>query len=496
MRLPVPDRFAPKHVLVFCILMFLGQIATGTDLPFACYTAFFIICAATGFNAAGGLLYPSGAFIFFNAVLTAILGLAFKIFLDEPGQNSLLDGDKAMMCYAGGMFAMMSAAMLSAKLRPKRGLLSDLSLGHAMKRAAIGCLFFGVVLTVVTGTSAEGTLGSAFRQINHFITMAILLGATYEFRQSGGRRATNWVVFGAMFSGMAQGFLYFSKEGMFSGPVTWIIAAVSLGYDFSKRQLFVFFALAFFAVYYLVPYSQYVRNFSSDNGSRSENLKTAFHYLGDLGQTRQLYLELQEHHNTEGEPHLFSQPQGFLDRLNMLAFDDALINYTDQGNVFGLSPTYFAYANVLPHFIWRDKPHFAFGNVFGRSIGVIGEGDETTGISFSPTGDAYHEARWFGVLIVWPLVVFLFFFFTDSLTGSARYSPWALLPISFAPHAAPEGMLGGTIFLTTYGIASLLFIVWTASYLMPLLTGIFIRRVGTGPASLPDIKDRSPLTAP
>ena len=476
MRLPVPDRFATKPVILFCVFIFLGQLFTGTDLSFSLATICYIIFAVVGFNVSGGLYYASGAYIFFNAVLTSLLGLTYKIFLGEAGQATLRSGDQSMLVYAAGMFSMMVAAILNSRLRPKRGLLADLALGPAMKRAALGCLIFGIVLTLFTAKSEEGTIGSAFRQVNRFLPMAILLGASYELQLSNGRRGTNWIVNCSIAFLFLQGLVGFSKEGMFLGPAVWLVCAIAFGYDFRRSQLLVFSLAAFLANYYLVPYSQYVRVYGSEKGSRLENVATAARYLGNLNETRRLYLEQQESTKVEGEPHLFSTPQGFLDRLNMLAFDDAIITITEEGSVFGLQPTILSYANVLPHFIWRDKPHFAFGNVYAHEIGLLDDEDVTTGISFSPIGDAYHQAAWLGVLVVWPGVVFLFFFATDSLTGSAKYAPWALLPISQTPHIAPEGMMAGVILLTTYGIFSLLAIVFFARYLLPIATSIF----GTG----------------
>ena len=473
MRLPVPDRFSPKFVLLFCLFLFIGQQITGTDVSFSIYTVAFVVFAAIGFNVSGGLFYASGAFIFFNALLTAIFGLTYKIFLNEPGQKTLLDGDKSMLVYAGGMFSMMCAAALSARLRPRRSLLGDLALGAAMKRAAAGCLIFGAILAITTTTSAEGSIGSAFRQVNRFLPMAILLGTTYQLQVSNGRKATNWVVFSGMAMIFAQGLISFSKEGMFTGPVCWIVACIILGYDFKKRQLLLFAAGSFFAVYYLVPYSQYVRNFAT--GSRAENVATAITYLSHLGETRELYVEQGKDQVVENEPHLYAEPQNFFDRLNMLAFDDAIIKITDEGRLFGITPAINAYANILPHFIWKNKPHFAYGNVYAHEFGLLSDEDETTGISFSPAGDAYHEAGWYGIFLLWPLIAFLFFLATDSLTGSTREAPWALLPISISMHAAPEGMLGSYIFLTTYGIVMLLVVVFFSRYVLPVFTSILSR---------------------
>ncbi len=490
MRVPVPDRFTAKPALLFIAALFTAQLLVGTDLLFCLLTAVYVVLFVLGFNAAGGLLYPSGAFIFFNGTLTAIFGLILKCFLGEPGEKFLLSPTTTMLAYCGGMAAMALAAFLTARLRPKKGLLADIGTGEMMKRSAIGCLFFGMFLGLTTNSAAEGTVGSAFRQINHFIQMAILLATAYEIHRSGGQRSTNWIVWAGGAWYLGTGLITFGKEGMFIGTLTWAVAAVALGYDFKFKQLLGMGIAGFLLVYYLVPYSQYVRNYKT--GVRSQDLQIALHYLGDLGQTRRLFLEQDESHDITGEPHLFGKPEGFLDRMNMLAYDDALINFTDNGYVYGILPTLESYANIVPHFLWSSKPSFAFGNDFGRELGVITADDTSTGISFSPVGDAYHEATWYGVLGLWPVIVFLFFFFTDSLTGSARKAPWALLPISLVSHTAPEGLMQGTIFLTTYGIISLIVIVLFSRFVLPAITAVF---TGTGRGRLGTFTSAPPSVA-
>ncbi len=491
MRLPVPERFNIRPAFFFAMFLFLGQQAAGTDIVFSLLTVAYVGLFVLAFNLAGGLLYPSGGFIFFNGVLTAIFGLTYKVFLFEPGQQTLLSGNRTMLAYCGGMLSMVVAAALTRRLRPKHALLPTLRGGYSMQRAAVGFLFLGVIITVLSWSAAEGSIASALRQINHFVPMAIVLGATYQFQKTGGKKSANWVVYASGLIIFAQGLLSFSKEGMFLGPVTWLVTVVAMGYSFSIKQIVGYTLALAFLIYYLVPYSQYVRRFTTE--STSENISTALLYLGDLNRTRELYEATQEIHDTTGEPHLYSTPQGFIDRLTMLAFDDDLINYTDQGNVFGLLPTFYYYANVIPHFLWRDKPAFSYGNLYAKEIGVIPEEDVTTGISFSPTGDAYHQATWFGLLVVWPVVAFIFFFITDSLTGSIREAPWALLPITLSSHLAPEGLMLGTAFLSTYGTVALLAMVWFANYIIPLLTDLISGGRSSPQQSLPTLRPEMPV---
>lgn len=470
MRVPIPERFNLRPALLFTLFVFLGQQAAGTDIVFSLLTVAYIALFVTGFNQAGGLLYPSGGFIFFNGLLTAIFGLVYKIFLFEPGEKTLMNGNKTMLVYCGGMLSMAVAAGLNRRLRPKHGLLGTLPTDSRMNHIALAYLLFGIFLSFFSFSSEEGSVGSALRQINHFIPMAVVMGATYKYHRTGGRKGANWIVYAAGLIILAEGLLSFSKEGFFLGPLTWVITVLALGYSFTLRQIAAYALGAFLVVYYLVPYSQYVRGFRATTAS--ENLAVATKYLSNLSETRELYLASRENHDITGEPHFYSTPQGFFDRLTMLAFDDDLINYTDEGNVFGLLPTVYSYANIVPHFIWKEKPVFSYGNVYAREIGALPDEDVTTGISFSPTGDAYHQATWLGVLVVWPVVVFLFFLVTDSLTGSTRQAPWALLPITLASHQAPEGLMSGTIFLTTYGVVALVFLAFFAKYLVPVATDL------------------------
>ena len=470
MRVPIPERFALRPAILFGVFLFLGQQAAGTDIVFSLLTLLYLALFVTGFNLAGGLLYPSGGFIFFNGVLTALFGLVYKIFLFEPGQATLLNGNKTMLVYCGGMLSMTFAAWMSRTLRPERGLLGTLPRDSRMNHIALGYLVLGIFITAASASAAEGSIGSALRQLNHFLPMAIVLGATYTFYRTGGRRSANWIVYASAFVQFGQGLLFFSKEAMLLAPTTWLITVVALGYSFSKKMIVGYALAGFVVVYYLVPYSQYVRTFSTK--STSENLAIASKYLGDLAGTRELYLASRENKDLTGEPHLYSTPQSFFDRLTMLAFDDDLINYTDQGNTFGLLPTFYSYVNIVPHALWKEKPMFAYGNVYAREIGALPEEDVTTGISFSPTGDAYHEATWLGVLVVWAINASIFFLITDSLTGSTRAAPWAILPIILASHQAPEGLMSGTIYLSTYGVAALLFMAWFAKYPVPLVTDL------------------------
>ena len=156
----------------------------------------------------------------------------------------------------------------------------------------------------------------------------------------------------------------------------------------------------------------------------------------------------------------------------MVGADDSLIDYTEKGHYYGFGTTLDAYANAVPHFIWKDKYIPGAGNTYAHEFTELSEDDTTTGISFSPAADAFHQAGWLGLLGLIPLQMFLTFFLTDSLVGNVRQSPWALIWILELSHFAPELGVQGPIYLITIGIESALFtyfvLKWTERFLRSL----------------------------
>jgi hypothetical protein len=111
-------------------------------------------------------------------------------------------------------------------------------------------------------------------------------------------------------------------------------------------------------------------------------------------------------------------------------------------------------------------------------MGVIPEDDDTTGVSFSPSGEAFHLMRWTGVLVLAPVLWIMLFTLIDSLCGDVRKSPWGLLAIITFAHIAPEGGIGFMIYSIGYLAGTIFFAAVTITYLMPIIGEIVM-----GPSS-------------
>ena len=472
MRFPLPERFELRGTIVFIVLIAVAQRIEGTDATFSLLTSLYIALFALAFNVGGGLYFLAGAYIFFNGTLAAIFGIVYKILVAEPGQSNLTEPNTTMEVYCLGMAGMLFAAALSRRLVPKQAIFSNMVADGSMKQAAAGCLIVGVLIQVLTagGGQKSASISSALGQVNHFIQMAIILGTSYEIQHSKGKRSSNWIVWIAGLWLFFFGVIVFSKEGMFISLFSWLVPAVVLRFDFSRKQIIGGLIVGFVVIHYLVPFSQYGRNLRTEGGGA--NAVGAFELLSHPERTRQLSLEKEGEQDDEGAPHYYNNPQGLADREQMLAIDDALIAYTDQGNYRGIEPTINAFENVVPHFIWRNKPTGLTGNEYAHEINLLSEDDDTTGISFSPAADAYHQAGFLGVLLIIPFVTFVLFLVGDTIAGDTRKSPWGLLFVALSSHLAPEGLVGGAVYLATYGAFAVILIALFARYLLPIVANL------------------------
>jgi hypothetical protein len=459
------------------------QLIQGTDPFFSLCFFLFVIMATITFNLAGGLTRPSGGYVFFYALLAVIVGVFWKAVLGEPADSNLSQPLLTIEAVLGGMVAMCFAVLVTRILRKKTAILPMLS-NEKLLQATIGSLITGLLLTLVlTVVPFEGgSLLSSLSQLNGFLAMAMILGVIYEIRKSGGTRSINLSV---MISGCTiffLGLVNFSKEGMFTPLLCWAVAAASQRYRLSVYKIMIFLGFTLFTGYYLVPFSQYGRNFrvfastETDSGvvlspmnAFLKNMETSFFYLTQLEHVRELNDQAAAPIRIDGMPGYYDTPQGIFDRIQMIAVDDAIINVTEERGAFGPLTIIIAFDNWIPHALWPGKPSIKSGNVYAHEIGMIGPEDMSTGISFSPIGEGFHIARWTGIFLILPALWIALFVLFDSLCGDVRASPWGLLVFVIFGRLAPEGGLTGIIYMLWFSAINVVFAVMAAVYVMPLL---------------------------
>jgi len=436
----------------------------GTALYFSMGCAAFILLAAFAFNTAGGLTRASGAYVFFYSTLVVLIGLCHKAFLGEPAQSNLSDPHRTIEVYVGGISGMLAAVIVSRRFARKKALLGDVLKDFQMYRVSIGCIVFGITGGAALALLSTHQLNTAFNQLNQLLPLGIIIGVISEIRRSGGTRSVSIpVALAAAYFFLFFGLLSFSKQGMLMPLACWFVPVCALRFRLSTLQIISGLLGVVVVFQYLVPYAQYGRRYLADGQTISQRMDIALRLLEHPAETRQQFIE-----TTASDRGYFNTPQGFWDRLQFISVDDGLINITDQGKVFGLTPIGSSFLNAIPHVFWPDKPAFNFGNIYAHEIGGLSEDDNSTGISFSPTAEAYHLDKWRGVLVVAPLIWLLMFFMFDSLFGDLRTTPWGLLVLAELSHVAPEGALSGLINFMTFGTEILIFCALFATWVAPV----------------------------
>ncbi|HXB62978.1 MAG TPA: hypothetical protein VNU94_09050 [Acidobacteriaceae bacterium] len=476
MRLPFPERIIPWHAGCFAALLCAFELLLGTPPLFAGCVFAYIMMATIAFNLAGGLYRASGAYIFANSILSLILAQCAKVVFGESADSNLRDPMTTILVFTAGMAGMLLAVFVSRRLIPKVALLELGDVPEDSRQIAIGCIALGIGMPFIAGflgNNEPGSISSALNQFTQFLPLGIVLSTYDEIRSSGGRRSLNgFIVFGGLFMIAFWGILATSKQGLFTPLVTYGVACAALRYKFRPSGIAAMAIVVFFTVYYLVPYSQVVRNYTRSIYDISERMDTSIYWLEHLDEVRAENDKSSEDALGIG-PHYYTQNRGFLERLSMIGIDDSLIDVADNGPKFGYQPMIFAVENIIPHFVWPDKPNTNYNNVYGHEVGILADEDEDTSVSFGPSADGFNMGGWPGVFLLLPIVMTLLFAVVDSVSGSIKKSPWGLIYTVLFLHIGPEGSLGACVGAAFQTTVVLVLTVFTARHALPLIGSLF-----------------------
>ncbi|HEX4154175.1 MAG TPA: hypothetical protein VHY48_01055 [Acidobacteriaceae bacterium] len=502
MRLPFPTRISVEKTLIFAAAVLGAQLLEGTNLLFGVLFFAFIMLSVLAFNLAGGFSRASGTYVFSFALLTCVVGGLWKIVLAEPADSNLSSPEVTMLTYVVSMVGIMTSLFISHRItRKSRGFLDVIGIDKVnLGLASLGC-FIGNVLTVPANIllpGGNGSLISIINQENVLFPLAILLGTVHTIRISGGRRSVNVVTFvSAVLMFVVGGLINYSKQGMFTPIVCWGIAAASQRYRLRSWQILLLVAFAVYSVTILSPLSQVGRQLGSEDTSGWERLQLSIDLLSHPKRLRAEYINAIEPAGSVGPGEsvanfakgYFNSPQGLLDRMTIIQMDDRLITYTLQGHTDGYQRYIYYFINWIPHFILPNKESLAppgaaaGGNYYAHEIGgILSPDDFTTGISFSPSAEAFHMEEWVGLLFLAPLVWTLLFTTVDLICGDLRRSPFGLIAAVAFAHLAPESLLGGLIQFVWAGNLAIVGATIFCLYFAPVLGALLAGEAPTQPA--------------
>jgi len=480
MRLAFPDRIPLGKTVACAAGLAAIQLFQHTAPSFIFLFFGFVVITIMAFNYAGGFSRPSGVYIFWFALLAVIFGVVAKAFYGEPANSNLRAPQTTMTAYIASMLMMWLAAAISRKLTWRsRGLAVALGANHInLRYSAVGCVALGTIIILVNLFVTQGTGGvlSALNQINYFLPLGIILGTVDAIQSSNGRRSTNYMVLLAITFAFLWGTVQFSKQGMFTPFIAWLLAAFHERLRLRPIHFVSMVAFAILSVTVLSPLS-YGRDDVYPGMSMGAKLELAENLVVNVKQVRQdVYDDQIKAEENGSQSGYYNEPKGLIDRLSMVPNDDELIAFTQQGHVLGYAPVEASFENWIPHFLMPDKPNLyelGGGNFYAHELGGLPAADTSTGISFSPTAEAFHLGGWPGIFLVMPLILTMFFIVYDLILGDMRRHAWGLLVILLFGHLAPELGILGPIHETVFGSIAVICSILFCIYVAPILGAAF-----------------------
>lgn len=457
----------------------LVELLEGTTPLYSGLVFVFFMLSVVAFNIVGGFSRPSGGYIGFYSLLVVVVGTVYKALLGQPAQTYLAQPLLVMSTYVATMGGMALTGFLSSRIATTTdGVAGLMNVSERdFSSSALGCLVVHVVI-MTAATTLPGGGGQVIHSlilVNPFFLLSAVLGTIAAVQRSHGRRSTNALTICTLSYMLVNGLLSFSKQGMLLPLVCWVLGTAWARFPLRGIHIAGLFLYAVCTFEVFSPISA-----SRDDlqiGSTAERWTLIEHYLTHLGELheRAATWEVDEH-GIGTKLLYYGKPQGLWDRLSMLPNDALLISFSDQGNYRGYYAVLYYFRALIPHVLdpHRAEDKTVGGNAYAHEMGGLADADTSTGISFSPTAEAYHIDGWRGVLILQPAIFLLLFLMADSVSGDIRKHPWGLfLTLSFA-HVAPEALLGGTISELTYGCVSVSLAVFFCGYVTPVL-GLLLR---------------------
>ncbi len=471
MVLPFPKKIGYVPALVAAFGLAGALFAEGNPLRISVIVLALVIVTVLGFNVSGGLRSPAGSYVIALGIFSGLLGVLVKVILYEPLAQNVPNADHTLTIYLVGMTGTYVAAWAANAFAFKKPLLAGRLTQENTRQAMAGTMAAAVVLPALIGflsrSGGNGSLSSLVNQLNLALPLTVLIAVYQQVKFTRGKSSFTWVAFLAWAYITFLGLLTYSKQGIFAASVAWIVAAAAARLRVGILQVAALTTVSVLAILILVPYSQYGRNF------RGQGDTAAYQFLRHPLETRQKALAAEGAGSFQGY-HWFNQPEGLLDRLTLVPIDGALIARTDQVGPLGLHNLFLYVQNLLPHFLLPGKPTINFGNDYAHEVGVLAPDDVSTGVSFSPFGEAYHLYGWWGVLLIAPTVQFVLFFVTQSVSGTTDQTPWALFYILAFSHAAAEGALNYPFYVFSVATAALIASALAIVYVMPIFGSLVV----------------------
>jgi hypothetical protein len=448
--LTLPVRLRPGPLLGGTFALFVLQLLTGTSISYALLIALFILVAGIAVNALGGLVTVSGVCVSMLALKTVIISQVAKLCFLQSGDSFLEMPTLTAAVLLAGMIGILAAAGL-VKLVPQRRVhfkpITDpyLLLAVAMVSFAIGVgsfLYVGAqgFDAVAEDVRVGGMVGIA-RQLSTLSPLAVICACAYSITVSDGKRSLGTFGLIVIITQFCFGLLATSKQGMYEPVFYYLLTCIAFRFRFARRHFVTGTAFAVFGVVVLFPLAQIGRNFTRVHSVR-ENVELTLQLLrtARLDEMRE---DLAVFNANYERFQYYGRDAGLLDRFSLIANVDRLVAVSVHEGFSGWQTVVHGFQMLPPRFLYPNKPIYGTANFLGHRIGMLGEDDDVTQVTFGFIGESFSALDWPGAFLIPFVLTFFFALVYRRLTGPIYLSVWSVFLIGLFQHVYVEYPISG-----------------------------------------------------
>jgi len=477
-RIPFGIRYKnwkPLFWLCSAIMLFVMQLASGTDPLYACLVFFFAGLTYFSVQVVGGIQTLMGCAVFYMAMQNVLISQAAKIYFGQPGDSRLVRPVETIGVYIAGMVGIFLAGCLYRKMGfPKRRpvFYSECDPQRLMYLSIITIVCATVqVIYDALGTLNEnggGNIGGLRSMIHAFVflvTLSVTASTAYTITASKGRRSFGWMNGIAMFIPFVIGLIFAGRANMASLVVVYYITCWAFGFRFRLAHLIVLICGTYVALFILFPYALYARNYTH-SGNFDKNVSHAVSILEDVISNPGKYhdIETRKFGRSQYKFYYYGHPIPTLDRYSMIVLSDKIVDVTETQGTSGMKTITPGFLFSVPRIFFPEKPFYNVTTELAHRVkDQVGEKDRTTGISNSFIADGFSSYSWTGAFVIPFLIMFAYLAFYRLLLN--EYLRYNILAISLVWHISyfySEGTIGTQIIEVTENV----FLFWLALLIM------------------------------
>lgn len=443
--------------LLAAVLLFLGQIMTGTGVAFAAMVLLFHLVTGLTIRVLGGVWNLFGLSVGVLALQHVTVSQVAKAIFLQPADTPLQHPLPTMLMYTLGMCGILTGSLVYRFLRIDKApsLLKEET--DARRLTVLSLIFTGLSVVrffllqrygVYEGAGGGVYIGGwvgPLRQLTFITVLAVAYGTASVIISSKGRRCVGPVNFIAIIAPVLAGILGAVRADTAGVFVTFVLTCIAFQFKFR----FIHYAVAVLAGYFfqfiMFPYALYARNEGEVRiGGFEERISKAASTLSDVITNPGKYKDI-EKAKEEQERYEFQRMRYFgrrlptLDRYSMIIVNDEIVEATQMRGTTGWQTTQAGLDMLIPRFLNPKKEAFGTSNWIARQgKGLVGADDTYTQITLGYFCDGYISFKWAGV-----------YFFS--------------VMISLAYFAVYHLVLGGHLHRNVYSVSLAFIITWIFS---------------------------------